>query len=133
MLAADLVGLPSLRASRAHHTPQEVNSGLNWKRAREDVEPAAFPAAGMRSSFISGPERPRTSTRGEPRIPRRPTTPPAALSTSSSERWLQIRDELGETKEEIFIGNNLRDVRARQQSRAPTPCSPPAFSTLGSK
>ena len=42
--------------------------------------------------------------------PPRSRTPPAALATSSSERWLQQRRELGEAKEEVFIGNNLREV-----------------------
>ena len=43
-------------------------------------------------------------------LSRPPRTPPAALAQSSSERWLQQRRELGEAKEEVFIGNNLREV-----------------------
>ena len=127
----DLTGLPTTRTPLAHHTPQTVNSGMNWQRAR-DVQPKLSYPAGVGTSLIAGPERPRTSLHEmRSMVTRRPTTPPAPLSASSSERWLQIRDELGETKEEVFIGNNLRDV-SRSVSRTsphhsnarPTPLPP---------
>ena len=120
------VGLPTTRTPLAHHTPQTVNSGMNWQRAR-DVQPKLSYPAGVGTSLIAGPERPRTSLHEmRSMVTRRggPTTPPAPLSASSSERWLQIRDELGETKEEVFIGNNLRDVSRSASRTSPHHSSP---------
>lgn len=38
---------------------------------------------------------------------------PAPLARTSSARWDEIRRELGETREEVFLGNNLRDTRTQ--------------------
>ena len=39
--------------------------------------------------------------------------PPTPLPNTPSERWDQIRQEMGDSREQIFIGNNLRDTRTQ--------------------
>ena len=100
----DLVGLPITNSP----APMEVKKLV-------PLHPAGRPLSGMVAS--SSASRPPTKLY---RIPLKP----APLASSSSGRILQVNEELGESREQVYLGNNFREVSPTFQCRAMKSFSP---------
>ena len=72
----------------------------------------SFPAGKFIGNSWLAPTAAETPPR-RPQPERQPLPKAPPLPYSSSARWIQVNEQLGDSREQIFLGNNLREIRTQ--------------------